>query len=295
MNIKTYISKIKEFLNKPFPFEYSIEYNIIYSVFFGVFVAAFLIIFRPFGINEEELTLKLFIILSGYGAITSVILFSSSFLLNKMFLINHNESEWKVKYEICFTILIILLIAAGNSIYNLLTEGYPLTFLHIFGFIYQTFLVGFLPLMISILVVYNRKLKKNLAEARKMNAKLIPQMHERLPEKITISAELVKDYFSLNASAIYFIKSAGNYVEIYYQENSDIKCRLLRTSLKRVEDLCSKFAFIFKCHRTYLVNLDKVKNISGNSQGYLLLFNDDEYSVPVARSLAKELKERLNL
>lgn len=293
MNIKTYISKIKEILNKPFPFDYSLKMNIRYSLVFGMFVAAFLIIFRPFGINQEEPVSKLFWLLSGYGALTSLIMFVNSTLLSIMFLKLRSEADWKVKHELLFTICTILSIAVANSIYNSLTEGFPITLSHIFDFTYQTFLVGFLPLMIAVLIVYNRKLKKNLAEARRLNEDFYPEKQNNTSAKINIQSEVGKDSLSINVCNLYFIKSASNYVEIFYSDESAIKSKLIRTSLKKVEDLLAGFKFVFKCHRTYLVNLEKVKSISGNSQGYLLLFEDSEYSVPVARSSSKELKERL--
>lgn len=295
MNPKNIFNPLIFILNKPFPFEYDFKNNTYYSLFFGLFVASFLIIFQPFGINEDEPFRQLFWLLCGYGALTSVILFVNTNLLYIIFLKYRNESDWKVKHELLFICYIIFSIATANTIYNSITENFPLTFSHILNFTYQTFLVGFIPMMISALIIYNRKLKRNLADARKLNENFNPQKQKHTSVKISITAETGKDNFTLNINDLYFVKSAGNYVEIYYSENSAIKNKLIRTSLKRVEELLSGYQFIFKCHRTYIVNLDKVKNISGNSQGYLLNLEDSGYSVPVARSLNKELKERLLL
>ncbi len=294
MNPENILKPLVLILNKPFPFEYDFKNNIYYSLFFGLFVAAFLIIFQPFGINEDEPFSQLFLLLPGYGLLTALIMYINTTMLNIIFLKNRNESDWKVKHELLFICYIIFSIAIANTIYNSITENFPLTFWHFFTFTYQTFLVGFIPMMVSVLIIYNRKLKRNLAEARKLNDNFNPQQQKHTSAKINITAETGKDNFTFNISDLYFIKSAGNYVEIFYSENSAIKSKLIRTSLKKLEELLSGYQFIFKCHRTYIVNLDKVKNISGNSQGYLLNFENSGYSVPVARSLNKELKKHLH-
>lgn len=293
MNPENIFKQLVFILSKPFPFEYDFKSSINYSLFFGLFVASFLIIFRPFGIYEDAPFWQLFWLLSGYGVLTGLIMFVNTNMLSIIFLRYRNESDWKVKHELLFICYIIFSIAIANTIYNSLTENYTLTFLDFISFIYQTFLVGFLPLMISTLIVYNRKLKENLSEARKLNDNFNPQKQKNTTVKVSITPETGKDSFTFNISDLYFVKSASNYVEIYYSEDSAIKSKLIRTSLKRMEELLSGYEFIFKCHRTYIVNLDKVKNISGNSQGYLLNLEDNGYSVPVARSLNKDLKERL--
>jgi DNA-binding LytR/AlgR family response regulator len=48
---------------------------------------------------------------------------------------------------------------------------------------------------------------------------------------------------------------------------------------------------IYRCHKSYLVNLAKVNHVSGNAQGYKLHLKDVEDQIPVSRKLNEEIKE----
>jgi DNA-binding LytR/AlgR family response regulator len=150
-------------------------------------------------------------------------------------------------------------------------------------------------MILAFLITYNQKLKKNLLEAQILNKQFIQKARPHSQNHIVIPAESGREKVTLRLDDLYFIKSASNYVEIYTNDNDLIKARLIRTSLKKVEELFSEFSFLFKCHRTYIVNLEKVKSISGNSQGCLLLLENSGYTVPVSRSYIKELQEKINL
>jgi len=50
------------------------------------------------------------------------------------------------------------------------------------------------------------------------------------------------------------IKSVENYVEIYLQRNNKISRFYLRKTLKKVDEELIKYSFIFRCHRSYIIN-----------------------------------------
>ncbi len=41
---------------------------------------------------------------------------------------------------------------------------------------------------------------------------------------------------------------------------------------------------IKRCHRSYIVNLDKVRNLKDNAQGYKLILSEMDFDIPVSRS-----------
>jgi DNA-binding LytR/AlgR family response regulator len=111
---------------------------------------------------------------------------------------------------------------------------------------------------------------------------------------ITLVAENEKDIFSLPIDALLFIESADNYSTIFYLETDAVKQLMLRSSLSRLESQLtaqiSSFMptanFLQRCHRSYIVNLQKVTSVSGNAQGYKLAFEHAATSVPVSRKYA---------
>ena len=60
-----------------------------------------------------------------------------------------------------------------------------------------------------------------------------------------------------------------------------------------MEKQLSDLPQFFRCHRTYLVNLDRVGHVSGNAQGYKLHLEGIDNLVPVSRSLNEEINLRL--
>jgi DNA-binding LytR/AlgR family response regulator len=64
-------------------------------------------------------------------------------------------------------------------------------------------------------------------------------------------------------------------------------------TMKKAEEALEAWPGFFRCHRAYIVNLDKVQHVEGNAQGYRLRFPDVEEPVPVSRNLNSEFSDKL--
>lgn len=65
-----------------------------------------------------------------------------------------------------------------------------------------------------------------------------------------------------------------------------------------ITEFCSKLpvAHFFRCHRSYCVNLDKIREIEPwFNNTYILRLRDLEFQVPVSRSKVKEFRQLMNL
>ena len=99
---------------------------------------------------------------------------------------------------------------------------------------------------------------------------------------------------NLNSQELLAIKAIENYIEVYAYQHGKLNKTVLRNTLKNAEESLIGLKNISKCHRSYLVNLEKVKHFSGNAQGLTLNFgNSLELSVPVSRAYVKTIKESL--
>jgi len=97
---------------------------------------------------------------------------------------------------------------------------------------------------------------------------------------------------SINKKDLLYIESCNNYVLIYYTSNDTIKKYLLRNRLKTLENELSN-TNIIRCHRTYLVNLEKAKVIRKESDGlYIELDTKDAKEIPVSKSYQKKISEK---
>ena len=88
---------------------------------------------------------------------------------------------------------------------------------------------------------------------------------------VHLKAENPKDNLSAESKDIYYVAAADNYVEVHLKQNDSIKQILLRSTLKNAHQSLKPFSNFYRCHRTYIVNLDKVQAVTGNSQGYKLI------------------------
>ena len=68
---------------------------------------------------------------------------------------------------------------------------------------------------------------------------------------------------------------------------------MLRSTLKKMEDAVADYSFLFRCHRTYLVNMELVVKVIGNAQGYRLHLSGLEESIPVSRNLNDMVQKML--
>jgi DNA-binding LytR/AlgR family response regulator len=69
---------------------------------------------------------------------------------------------------------------------------------------------------------------------------------------------------------------------------------MFRSTLKKMEGQLQAYPFFYRCHRAYIVNMNKVVHISGNAQGFKLHLAGLDDTIPVSRSLNEEIGEKLS-
>ena len=82
-----------------------------------------------------------------------------------------------------------------------------------------------------------------------------------------------------------YIESADNYATIYYLNKSGVSQFLLRNSLKWMEEHLTKETPLVRCHRSFIVNMDKVK-ILKKIKGGIVLELEEEHTpdIPVSKT-----------
>jgi DNA-binding LytR/AlgR family response regulator len=77
---------------------------------------------------------------------------------------------------------------------------------------------------------------------------------------------------------------------VFWKEVETIKSQMIRTSLLNAEDILKEYKFILKCHRSYLININHIDKIEGNSQGYKLFLDNVSFAIPVSRNSIDKLQ-----
>nr|MBB6231108.1 hypothetical protein [Mucilaginibacter sp. FT3.2] len=101
---------------------------------------------------------------------------------------------------------------------------------------------------------------------------------------IFIKAHVRIDDFYFKAEDLLFAKASGNYITFTTFKDGFLRNELKRISLKQLEIQLAAYPYLLRCHRGYLLNVQRVVKLSGNSQGYLISFDRTEDKVPVSRA-----------
>ena len=104
-------------------------------------------------------------------------------------------------------------------------------------------------------------------------------------EKITLFDNSGNLKLCVNSSNLYYLESDDNYIIVRYTDSrGDLKRYMIRCKMKTVEE-SFKGSDLVRCHRKYIVNMDKVKVLRKEKDGYELeLDNDTIPPFPVSKT-----------
>lgn len=89
---------------------------------------------------------------------------------------------------------------------------------------------------------------------------------------------------TIEVENLYFVRAFQKYVDICHEKNGKIQIEVLRTTLLSVEEAFAPYPFIHRCHKSYLVNMNKIKRITGNARRYEIHLQALDEVIPVSRS-----------
>jgi DNA-binding LytR/AlgR family response regulator len=96
--------------------------------------------------------------------------------------------------------------------------------------------------------------------------------------------------FVATADTILYIGAEENYINIYYLDNDRVKCYVLRSSMRAVDELCLTNGLI-RCHRSFYVNPSHVRVLRKEKEGVVVaeLDVDDVREIPVSKKFYDNL------
>lgn len=256
----------------------------------GVFVFFFLLIFRPFEIEKlNENQLIRYSILVGYGVITSFSVYFFTEILGRIWQDVFSEENWKVKNEVLFVVCLISFITLLNYFYTLLVSPLDFSFSSFILISFATIALSFFPAVAFVWFRYYRDFKKYSVNIELHQPTVVAEEQPIAVHWVNLTAENGKDKLEFLAENLLYIQASDNYCSVFYLDNCIVKKVLIRNTLGRIETQIS-VSFIKRCHRSYLINLDKVTRVSGNSQGYKLHLLNDPTVIPVSKGYVQVIE-----
>lgn len=100
----------------------------------------------------------------------------------------------------------------------------------------------------------------------------------------------------VTAESLLYIVASDNYVDIHYMSNGRITKYSLRNSMRSIEELCMQNNLI-RCHRSYIVNLKKIKIIQKDRSEGLFAELDTTGSphIPISKKYADQVVKAFSM
>lgn len=313
-----YIMMWLNIINQPFPINTWKRYWL-RGAGFGLFVFLFLFLFKPFSLNLYHST-QLLYTSAIYGLVTGVVIFTGSLVLIKLIAPRMNEERWTLGKQILWNTFLMVCIALGNIAVTQWMHNMWLPVWWYFVMLKWVLMLGVLPIAIAELITYNHYLRRNIksaaqitqlvAHTQKVNAvayKPLPTVqftfNEALageikaadavaPQKkfavhspsLVLTGENQGDKLELPYDSLLAVQALDNYVTVFWEKNERLHTIMLRNTLTNIASQITGMPHVFKSHRGWLVNTQKVKQVEGNAQGLKLTIHLMQVQIPVSRA-----------
>ena len=278
-------------LNQSYPGIGEVREAIRENFFIGLFVAAFLYLVRPFGFDTYDGN-HLWLLCLGFGLVTYVMSVAFNFIVTDILGLRGDTPFWKLKHWILTMVLLILWIAAGNYVFSLFLMGKNYFDIREFlAMLYSTAIIGIFPIGIYGFLNQMRLQKKYESLAHDIKTH---QDHLNIKDEIfSITSQRQEDIRTFKKSSFRYAQAMQNYVRIFSFTDAGIQQEIIRISITAMETQIAD-QHIIRCHRSFIVNLDHVVDISGNAQGLKLKLNAIDEEIPVSRSYISKVKGHLD-
>ena len=293
------MKRLSEFINRSYPYEYDIKTIFKQSLSIGLFIFLFLAVFVPFENQENPGSVAFALVVKlGFGLISFAVGFTYDAFIPRLFPKLFFSGQAKFKHAIVYIFGILILIGLGNGIYY--HWVYPSDSLRhdLLIFQFYTAAIGIFPVTFFVLLDQVLHLRKHIRNAEANNRQLGNARQQGIDspaeeESVILTSNNRRETLGVPRSRLLFIKSAGNYVEVFTDENGQVKKHLLRSTIKRIGDRLAPNPLIMRCHRAYLINVLNIQRVAGDSQGYRVTIRDTDHQVPVSRGYLKQFKRQV--
>ncbi len=246
------------------------RYLLILVIF--VFSIVFLNVFEPFNIARwySDSGIVQFLRLSSYGLVVALVFLFTQFPLRKLF----KKEKFKLTDYLIWLFIEISLI----SLVYIFLYGNPIgNFINDFIYSLKYTLLGIcLPYSFATLIIYY---KNQRAEIKQLQTKITQPGEKKL---IALKDENDKIKFSVLSKDILMLESTDNYVSVYYILENKVQRKLLRNTLKKLENSLKEKSII-RCHRSFIVNIQNVELVEKEGKKLNIKLKQLEKRIPVSQ------------
>jgi DNA-binding LytR/AlgR family response regulator len=259
------------------------------SIVFGIFL--FVLFFQPFPLDQIDFNNRL-IFISGLAAIAFLMMILGQITL----LLSCRNSDRMTQ-----SLLPVFLL--GFGLFALSSTAFAF-YLRYVGHVGITFYIMLRIILICITIPVILRIYDVINNLKILNASLVNDSHalqkqlERYHENyLSIAIEFVSENTTetvkLMIADVAFIKSADNYVEIIYREADAFKKKMIRNTMKNMEQLLKPYSSFVRCHRICILNTHYIDKFVKDHDNHWVTIKGYEEKIPVSRQYLLKVKEML--
>lgn len=250
---------------------------VIQIIFTTIFAYIFILIYHPFGSQGWfEVNQGQFAFYAGFVVVLGMIVVIVSRVIISR--IGKRRSLSITGYAVMVALEVLAMTGFYMMIQKVFLNDTRFWFEVYYTAIFHTSLILLFPYLISLLYFAWQEKKRHVET-------LLGQIKTGdKPLFIPFSDENGELRLTIKSDDLLFIEASENYVFIHYLEGDKPGRFLLRSSMKRLEEELMARRII-RCHRSYMINLAKVKMIRKNKGNYLAIMDSpSKQEIPVTET-----------
>lgn len=275
------MNSFESFIKQPITYLASVKSKLLLIGFLMIFIIVFLVVYAPFDLDDWDKGLFFRYVLTGGG-----MLLISQFVLRPLLTLQHFKN-----YSLLLWCLFeVLLITFG--LYLIFSPSFPTLSEKIGEYYFTLTYVALLVPGPYLLFVWYFGLRYKVSSftTAEINTNL-----EDENELITLTSENDKVILAVRYGQILYVKSSGNYLDIYYLEGETVTKETIRIPIKELESKM-KDSSIVRIHRSYMVNKHKISSFKKTRKGYSIVVQyAPEETLIVSLGYKHQFEEALNL
>lgn len=225
----------------------------------------------------------------GYVGIGAMVALLSQFVVRSILKIKkfklYELMLWGIGEILLMTFFIYLIYGPEFPTFNKKLDEYLLT-------------LKFVCLIIAgpyILFVWFMAFRQKLSSYKEVADNKLALDSEKGTELLTITGENNRVILAINYDQLLYVKSSGNYLDIYYLKGETTSKELVRASLKELEAKITDSSIV-RIHRSYMVNKHRISSFKKIKKGYkLVVQHAPEEILPVSLGYKAKFEEALEL
>ncbi len=263
-----------------------------FKIYFGISISIFLFIlfFQPFSAINFEFENKLLFI-AGFGLIAFLIQIIVQIMFHRYLIQNRTEREENPIFNSLYYFSLVALTSVAFAFYIQYVGHTAVTFNIVLRSIVISLSIPVTIHLKNLISVLHEKYKNQLQENRIIQDKLKQFSESYANRFIELISENGSENIRILVSDIVFIKSADNYVEVGYHEETEVKKKMIRNTLKNIEKQLDDFNNFIRTHRSSIVNIQYINKLHKNFNTYWLTLDDTKETVPVSRQYLMAVKD----